>query len=59
MGLNDWWYYTGPTTKAITIIGLISLALLTIIIASPHISACTTNKCGVKDVGGCVGKVEI
>lgn len=37
MGLSDWWYYTGPATKAITIIGIVAIALLAIIIASPHV----------------------
>ncbi len=37
MVLTDWWYYTGSVTKAITIIGIIAIALLAIVLASPHV----------------------
>mgnify|MGYP001770658228 CR=1 FL=1 len=37
MGLNDWWYYTGSTTKALVIIGIVAITLLAIILASPYV----------------------
>ncbi|ADN49962.1 hypothetical protein [Vulcanisaeta distributa] len=37
MGLSNWWYYTGSATKAITITGIIAIALLATVIASPHV----------------------
>ncbi len=38
MGLSNWWYYTGSATKAITIMGgIIAIALLAIVVASPHV----------------------
>ena len=37
MGLSDWWYYTGSTTKALVIIGIVAIALLAVILASPYV----------------------
>ncbi|WP_054849919.1 hypothetical protein [Vulcanisaeta sp. JCM 14467] len=37
MELNDWWYYASGGEKALIVVGVVAMALLAIIIASPYV----------------------